>query len=147
MAQLPNIPEDALRQITAGAASVRAAGEALTSRIKAFEAWLGKLPGRVEASCVIGTDPDGDCHKYLSFGREGKEWALYTYDYVEHLEEISDRKLLRDASISEKAWAVGHFHDLLAAMVTAQKSIVQSAAQSVSTFDAFAKSIGLKGGE
>jgi hypothetical protein len=146
MAQPPNIPEDVLRQIREGAASVRAAGDALTSRIKAFEAWLGKVPGRVEASCVIGTDPDGDCHRHLAFGREGKEWALYTYEYVEPLEEISDRKLLRDASISEKAWAVTHFQDLLAAMVTAQKSIVDNAARSVSTFDAFAKSIGLKEG-
>src|SRR5207253_1594432 len=134
------------RRISDGAAGVRSAGEALTNRIKDFEAWLGKLPGRVETHCSIESGED-EWDTYLSFEREGKEWSLYTYRFNESFESISDRKLLRDASINEKTSMIKHFPDLLKSMVTAQKSMVDRAKESVSTFDAFAKSIGLKGGK
>jgi hypothetical protein len=146
MTQEP-IPDNVLRKIQEGAAGLRAAGIALTNRVKAFEVWLGKLPGRVEASCLIGTVEDGSYRSYLSFEKEGKEWSLYTYDYYEHSETVHDRKLLRDASIREKTIAIDLFPRLLQAMVKAQRSIVDDATQSLSTFDAFAKSIGLKEGE
>lgn len=147
MSQAPNVPEEVLRQIAAGAASVRAAGEALTIRIKAYETWLSKLPGRVEASCIISQDDDGEGCTCLSLDKEGKEWSLSLRRYADAMERLVDRKFLRDASIHEKAWAIEFFPKLLTSIITAQQRMVNHATSSVSSFDAFAKSIGMKEGE
>jgi len=146
MSNAPIIPEDVLRSIREGAAGVRSAGEALTIRIKAFEAWLGKLRGRVETSCSIGGDADGEEITYLSFAKDGKEWALYLYEYNEGRECSSESRLLRDASINDKAWAIDHFQDLLKAMVISQAQMVGRAASAINSYDTFAKTIGLKEG-
>lgn len=68
-------PQEILRLIKDGAGNVRTAGEELTSRIRAFEAWLGKLPGRVEAECELWSDDYGQFASYLSFERDGKGGA------------------------------------------------------------------------
>jgi hypothetical protein len=143
----PGVPDDVLRKIKEGASEVRSAGDALNARIRAFEEWVAKLPGRVETTCTISSDADGENSTILNLKREGKEWTLYRYEWNEQMEHASDYKPLRDASVLEKAFAVSQLPKVLTEMVTAQKSMVEQAQRSTREFDTFAKAIGLKVGE
>jgi len=82
----------------------------------------------------------------LSFAKDGKEWALYLYEHNEGHECSSESRLLRDASINDKACAINHFQDLLKAMVISQAQMVGRAASAINSYDTFAKTIGLKEG-
>lgn len=148
MEDAPIIDGGILKQLQDAVPAVRAAGDALTTRIKDFEIWLGRVPGRVATSCDLSTHPDDpDWVTRLGFFRDGKEWSLYLYDFCEGMDEVRNRRLLRDASIAEKTEAIRQFPQLLKGMVTSQQSLVQWANRAVGDFDAFAKSIGMKEGE
>ena len=147
MSSHPDFSPDVLRQLSDGAASVRTAGDALTKRVKAFEEYIAKLPGRVPAACVMATDCQGQLETYLAIDKDGKGWSLEVYEcHVSDDEGVHNRRLLRDCSIHEKASAIEWFPELLRAMVKAQRLMVARATRSASTFDEFAKSIGMKEG-
>lgn len=138
--------QELLRQIEAGASEVRATGDELTKRIKAFEEWLSKLPGRVPASCRLFSSRDDQLDTFLSFDKDGKTWLLYVINYHVPYEEEISRTLLRDASIDTKAWAMRNFPELLKSIAKRQRELVKSAKESITQFEAFATEIGLKEG-
>lgn len=148
MADSRSKQEEIVKQLQDALPDVRAAGDALTARIKEFELWLSKLPGRVAASCVLYHHPDDEeWTTELTFHREGKEWAFYLMDCCDARFETRNVRLLRDASISDKTSAMKAFPRLLEDMLMSQQRLVSGAAQATSEFDAFAKAIGMKEGE
>lgn len=145
---MSSIPEtEVLRQIQEGAGDVRAAGTALAERIKQFDAWLNRLPGRVYASTEISSSPDGIESTHLSFSKDGKAWSLFLSDFDSVQEEFSNRRLLRDASLDEKATAVACFPLLLREMAESQKRLVARLKLTADEYDVFAKRVGIKEGE
>ncbi len=130
--------------IQANSADVRHAADELTRRIKTFEAWLSRLPGRVESSCLIYEDEARGVVATLALERDGKEWALYFQESEVGSDRVISSTLLRDAAVITKSLAVRRFPELLAAIPKQQKLIVSMANDSVKEFDVFAKSIGLK---
>lgn len=137
--------QDLLRVLETGATDVRSTGDELTRRIKAFETWLGKLPGRVPTSChLYDFDPAGEIEKRLSLGKSGKSWSLFVFDYDNRCEESSEHVLLRDAPLSVKIAAMRKFPELLRAIADSQRSLIEDANKSISEFEIFAAQIGLK---
>lgn len=144
---MSDISKDVVKQIEAGAASVRAAGDMLNDRIKRFEDWLSRLPGRVEAVCQINSESDGSQTEHLSLAREGKDWRLSVYWYDHGSGDTHSEVLLRDAALERKMGAVTGFPSLLEAISKKQKFLATYAADAASEFDKFAEAIGMKGGE
>lgn len=143
----PSLP-DLVKEIEAGTEHYRAAATELTKRIKVFEAWLNKLPGKVPASCYENEDPEGDFVFELSLERDGKQWSLYHKVLFIPDESTADSGgLLRDASVEKKARAMRMFPELLKAIREAQHNYIEHSVKVASEFDDFAKSLGIKGGE
>lgn len=138
--------QEVLRQIAAGASEVRAAGTELAERIKQFEAWLNKVPGRVEAQVEVYSDPNLPTSNRLALRKDGKGWSLflYTIDLTDF--EVSNWRALRDASLEDKIEAVRFFPQLLTAMADAQKALVAMLNETVKEYDGFAKRVGIKEG-
>lgn len=144
MSEQLEISPDLLKKLERGAAQVRHAGDALTKRIRAFEEWMSGLPGRVEASHRISTN--GPCSTHLAAEKNGKEWRLTLYDFNEYDGETQNERLLRDASVADKAAAIFSLPELLSAMAKQQEFLASFAAESAQKFDEFAKTIGMKEG-
>lgn len=136
---------ESIKQIESGAKEVRDAGEALSTRIKTFEDWLNKLPGRVSTQVKINFDGDSN-HTYLRLDKYGKGWLLEVVQVIDELDQQESSVPLRDASLDLKILAVKYFPQLLERMVVSQKGLVASLQQTTAEFDAFAARIGMKGG-
>lgn len=135
---------DVRARIAENAQAVRAAATELTKRIRTFETWLSKLPGRVTAE--VCTDDDGDWQTYLAFRRYGSEWALVVYDYHPSGNE-TDLQLLRDAPVETKVRMVNYFGGLVEAFAKRQVEVAKLARESSRTFDVIVEPLGIKEGE
>jgi hypothetical protein len=144
---MPESPKDLLDLIQANGQHVRAAATDLTNRIKSFEAWLMKRPGRVAVSCVVGTDQHGEREDCLAFERVGKEWALVVFTYLPQHNARIDELLLRDAPIETKTWMITFFPKLLEEFARRQEDVVKRARESANLYDNIARSFGIKEGE
>lgn len=146
MSQAGKTSEDVLKQMATGADSIRAAAADLARRVVAFEKWLNGLPGKTRTEHVLFNGPNTQ-EECLSFEPDGKVWSLYLYTREDAQDEgwyINDRRLLRDASIEDKANAIGAFPDLLTEMVRQQNTRVDTAKRAAQSFDEFAKMLGIK---
>ena len=137
--------DDPLLKILQGAQLVREKGDALTNRIRMFEHWLNKLPGKVSTEVTIESDESGE-EVILSLAKRDSLWLLEVYDYNAQHDIRSSPRLLRDATLSEKVVAVAKFPSLLKQLAEQQRSIAARAAEATTEFDGFAKSIGLMRG-
>jgi hypothetical protein len=144
--QIQKSDKEVLQDIESGAKDVRTAGTELAERIKQFEAWLNKVPGRVRAKCEIGSDGDGNHTTYLCFAKDGKGWSLFRYVWYNERDEGSDWTPLRDATLDEKLVAVAAFPRLLRAMSEAQREMVGRLRETTTEYDQFAAGLGIKGG-
>lgn len=146
------MPDESLRvpalvpEIEKGASELRAAATELSERIKKFEAWLNRLPGKTPASCSEAYDNEGRYSFCISFERDGKDWQLVHYVFDDLDESTSGSTPLRDASVETKVRAVSMFPLLLQQMAAMQKAIAESARRATQQFDDFAKGIGIKEG-
>ncbi len=138
--------QQVLQEIESGADEVRSAGTELANRIKQFEAWLNKVPGRVRADTELSSNPNGLESSMLCFSKDGKGWTLYLYDEHHGSDESRNWTPLRDASLDEKARAVDAFPMLLRAMAVAQRQLVDRLKRTTNEYDDFARSIGIKEG-
>ena len=149
MGSTPSKPSsrELVKQIEAGTEEYRDAASELTKRIQIFEAWLNKLPGKVEATCSECDDPRESRVSFcLDLHRNGKAWALFSYLYDECMEEIiGARGLLRDADVETKARALRMFPNLLESSRSYQVRFVERARERASDFDEFAERLGIKG--
>jgi hypothetical protein len=140
-----------LLQIQEGAQSVRKAGDEITERIARFEAWLAKLPGRVEARAELWSRCDQPVTRYLALRRDGKDWTLILITEDDDGDPlgplITDKTLLRDASLVEKVAAVNLFPDLLAAIAKAQSELATRVLKATEDFDQLAAQLGIKEGK
>lgn len=143
---MPKTYQELLRKIELGAGDVRSTGDQLTSRIKAFESWLGKLPGRLPAECILKDEDDEEFATFLSLIKEGKSWTLYVITYFLPDGSVTNRIPLRDAAIQTKVLAIETFPQLLEALAERQRNLVDCGQKSISKFDAFATEIGLEEG-
>ena len=131
--------------------AVKNAANELSARIQCFEAWLGKLPGRVETYCyethpdAVGMDP---LELGLRLHREGKKWVLSYTNYHPSLEPDGiDWTPLSEAPLQLKLAAVEMFPNLLAAIENSQEKLAARINMVCTTFDSFASKVGMSGKE
>jgi hypothetical protein len=121
----------------------------MSQRVLAFEDWLNRLPGKVEATHWIHADngnPHDDTAMYfgLHFARSGKRWTL-SYAYQAFCDDSTPPwQQLSDADVETKIRAVKGFPHLLESLTHAQEKCIKKLAETHEAFDAFAKSIGMK---
>lgn len=135
--------KELLQRIRENGSSLRSAATELTNRVKVFEAWLGKLPGRVSASCILWTDDDKNIETRLTYTKHGKEWALLLIDYEVERDRVVEEVLLRDAPISAKVNAVPYFPRLVEDYAKRQVTVAALAVAVTQEFDEFAKQLKL----
>lgn len=137
-----------VEEIRRGQDELRAAGDELTNRVRQFEAFLAQLPGRIPASCYLyWHGPDGESSEMLALNKDGKDWALCLYSYTDESNDqdgLSNYRLLRDASVEDKALAVASFPKLLSAIRDRQKSLIDRARKATDEFDRFAAEVGVR---
>ncbi|MCG8405528.1 MAG: hypothetical protein MI923_10060 [Phycisphaerales bacterium] len=119
----------------------------LSERIKAFEEWLNRLPGKVEA-VEWEAIPDLNAPPVVLLGlrlhRSGKTWVLsYDYSRFNESHSIRDWTLLSEASVNIKIDAVKIFPSLLKKIVSEQNEKIKELQSVHNTFDDFAKVIGM----
>ena len=137
--------DDSILRIREGAKLVRQSGDAVTNRIRMFEAWLNKLPGKV--STCIALPSNGEISTNLSFYKKGGEWVLGLHEEdCRDLGEQTDVRLLRDASLDDKLYAVTYFSTLLAKFADTQRKVSDQATAASGKLEDFFKKIDLKEG-
>jgi hypothetical protein len=142
-------PEDIQIAIAEKSLKVKFAATQLSSRIQIFEAWLSKLPGRVE-TVHFGDHPDDDGSETLSFclklHRSGKDWIISygTFHASFDFDRDVDWKPLREAPVRFKLLAIQQFPDLLEEIEKSQERLANEIKQACSDFDDFAAKLGIE---
>lgn len=132
---------DVIAQIQATSNQLRRAASEVSARIKAFEAWINTLPGRVECCVSMGGVDDSLTEQRMDLVRDGKEWVLRVYDYNLQDETAGPITLLRDASAMTKATAVSYFPMLLNELSLQQATHLAVMEQAVRQFDEFSQNL------
>lgn len=132
--------------LDAGNAEIKQASAGLNDRLRSFEEWIAKVPGRVGAEAWID-DPEGPAESKfgLQLARAGKTWRL---EYCYFHEEFGDPSELGwapllDATMNAKLAAVDALPSLLDKMQEAQGALVTRIQEANAKFDTLAKSVGL----
>lgn len=139
-------PASILDSISKKSAKLREHATALTERIKFFEEYLSKLPGRVDTE-YFGTHPDAvtlEEKKAMQFSiklhRSGKSWALSYSTFslaTGDPDSTTEYKPLIDAPLKIKIAAMRLFPDFLAAIGDHQDQLVHEIAGATADFDQF----------
>lgn len=137
--------EAIIAQIRQGAKTVREQGDAVSNRVRLFEAWLNKLPGKVSARVCIHSDQfDG---VYLALDKFAGEWGLAILEVnFSDPDEPRTVRLLRDSSLEEKISMMKLFPDLLKEIASRQGVLAEQAKVASTNFDDFARRVGMIGG-
>lgn len=125
-------------------ATVKRLTDELTNRIRRFEKWLSKLPGRVE-TLITMPDPDGDDDFQVALRalRSGKTWVVeYAYVFQNDWDSLT-WSLLGDAGVRLKVHAVSQLPRLIDEMVDSQECLVRDIGKAALRFDDFALRVGM----
>ncbi len=139
-------PAEVLDSIETKSRELNRLATELSQRISAFEAWLNRLPGKVETEAWDGAPScqHGEVQFGLRLQRSGKAWELaYSYAFPEDPEGPVAWKPLREAAVDEKIVAVNRFPEFLLQISSAQDHRIKDLESVHSKFDSFARAIGM----
>jgi len=146
MSKSPDEHKQILREIEQKSDEFAKRACELSECIVAYENWLNRLPGRVQADAWLSLDEQTDNAFGIQLARQGKRWALsFAYGVMDSDEQGEWRPLV-EASIEDKLIAISMFPKLLEAIREEQVSKIERVKSTQAKFAEFAKAIGIQPG-